>query len=261
MWNHPKTWKIRRIGVQLSQSSQSSSDVEGKRERKRTGEGQATTSSHKSRHTATASSKLSKTVGSRSERQWTDSPRGSGSDGLTVDHHRPPPQLAQGAPGPRRSLRKRHTSKSTPVQSSTSLPRAFPGAHSPVPVDTSTPIQDPGPLAPSALPGDLAEKEIPVEPPLEDSMPAATWSIPLGLAAPSDYSPDEILLIQHRFPEPTVFPFQHLQTGDFHPPDIPRFCLPTRWRDRSSTLPIWEPLARVREWMDERRNSGIRMSS
>ena len=166
-----------------SSPGSSSSEMEGKQERKRTGEGQAVTSSHKSCPTATASSKLSRTVGSRSERQRTGSPRGSRSGRPTADHYRPPSQLAQGTSGPRHNSRKQHMSRSTSVPSSTSPPRAFPGAHSPVPVGTSTPIQDPSPLAPGALPDDPAEEEIPTEPPLEDSTPADMLSIPLGLMA------------------------------------------------------------------------------
>ena len=72
-------------------------------------------------------------------------------------------------------------------------------------------------------------------------------------AAPLDYPPDEIPLIQYRFPEPTVSPFQHLQARGFPLPDTPWICLPTHPRDRSLTPWIWRPLSRIRRWTEERR--------
>ena len=72
-------------------------------------------------------------------------------------------------------------------------------------------------------------------------------------AAPLDYPPDEIPLVQHRSPEPTVSPFPHLQTRDFHLSDTPWICLPIHPRDRSLAPWIWRLLSRIRRWTEERR--------
>ena len=85
-----------------------------------------------------------------------------------------------GLPGSRSRSRRRSPTRSVQGQSSPSPSRAPLEAQPPIPLETSTPVQGPGSVAPGASSGDQTEEEPPTEPPPQAPPSAGPPAAPLG---------------------------------------------------------------------------------